>query len=179
MVDLTKDEMDDLLLAHEKAELEYDVEATMATLVANPHFEFPTLGFAIDGWDGVHAMYSQMIAKGARDRNIQADARCIGYAKNALLREAYVSYDNIEGKRVTGVYMVVVQMDPVQKKISGERMYADSVYTDLIKELLGPHVTSFPGISKIADGAPIVTVHDAFAAAAAKGITINNPKVKQ
>ena len=53
MVDLTKDEMDDLLLAHEKAELEYDVEATMATLVANPHFEFPTLGFAIDGWDGV------------------------------------------------------------------------------------------------------------------------------
>ncbi|MBN8847127.1 MULTISPECIES: hypothetical protein [unclassified Sphingomonas] len=178
MKDLTRKEMEDLLLEHEIAELEYDLDRTMATLVSNPHFELPTLGLAIDGWEGVKAMYSHFLMKGGRERNMQAVARIIAEARNTLMREAWVSYDNLEGKRVTGVYMVVVEFDPELKKIVGERMYADTIYTDLLKELFGENIGSLPGSSPISDSTPIIDVHDAFEAAAARGIAINNPHVK-
>jgi hypothetical protein len=166
--------MEGIMLAHEKAELEYDLDATMDTLVPNPHFELPPFGIAIDGWEGVRTMYSFMIQKGGRDRNLQAVARVIGEAPNTLMREAWISYDTIDGRRVTGGYMVVMSFEPETKKILGERMYADKIYADLLAELIGDTYLSWPGVSQMGDGAPIINRHDAFDLAASRGVVINN-----
>src|SRR5262245_41569311 len=61
MQEMTKKEMEAVLLAHEKGELEEDLDATMATLVDNPHYELPTLGFAFDGYDAVREAYSRIM----------------------------------------------------------------------------------------------------------------------
>lgn len=172
MKELTKDEMLDILLAHEKAELEYDLDATMATLVRNPHYELAFLGLAVDGWDTVRKLYERLIVPGARARNFQAVARVIAVDTNTLVREAHVSFDNAEGKRVTGLYMVVMEFDPELKKIRGERMYTDPAFGQMMGSLFGEDFASLPGVSKISDTSPIIEEHDAYAMAAARGITI-------
>ena len=66
---LTRQEMEELLLEHEVAELEYDLDRTMATLVPTPHFELCFMGLAVDGWDAVREMYSRMLIRGGEERN--------------------------------------------------------------------------------------------------------------
>ncbi|MBS0473542.1 MAG: hypothetical protein JSR28_00130, partial [Proteobacteria bacterium] len=149
MTDLTRAEMEAILLEHEIAELEYSVDRTMATLVANPHYEIATLGVAVDGWDAIERTYDRLIKEGGKDRNIQAVARVIAEAKNTLIREAHVSFDDDEGKRVTGLYLVVMEFDPEQKKIIGERMYTDTVFGALLKGILGDDFINLPGVSSI------------------------------
>lgn len=179
MSKLSYKEKYDILLSHEIAELEYNLDATMATLVPHPHFEIPFLGVAIKGWDAVYEMYKRMLFRGGRDRNIQAVARVIADADNVLIREAFVSFDTLDGKRKTGLYIVVISFDPVLKKITGERMYGDTVYAELMQEILGADLDTIPGIVNLTDTAPIINEHDAFAAAEERGLKINNPKVKR
>ena len=177
--DLTKDEMLEILLAHEIAELEYDIDATMVTLVPNPHYEAPTLGVQVDGWDTIEKMYGRLISDAAKGRNVHAVARVIAEAKNTLVREAYVSFDTADGGRDTGLYLVVMEFDPVLKKIVGERMYMDTIFGAFMAEMLGPDFPTMPGVSKLAGTMPIINEHDAFEAAAARGIVINNPRVNR
>lgn len=179
MKQLTRYEMEDIMIAHEKAELEYDLDATMETLVPVPHYEVPFLGLMIDGYDAVREIYKRLIKLGAQDRNIQAVARVLAEAPNTLIREAHVSFDTSDGGRVTGLYIVVMEFDPESKKIVGERMYADTTYADFVREFIGDDLLATPGITRIADSAPIIDAHDAFEMAAARGIHIDNPANKR
>jgi hypothetical protein len=178
MQDLTKQEMEELLLEHEIAELEYDLDRTMATLVPNPHFELCFMGLAVDGYDAVREMYSRMLVRGGEERNLQADARIVMIADNHIIREALISFDDADGQRRTGLYNVVVEFDPETKKIKGERMYGDLTYGQFMSGIVGEDLAQIPGVSQISSSLAVINVHDAFAAAAARGLEINNPRVK-
>ncbi|AMT72620.1 MULTISPECIES: hypothetical protein [Mycobacteroides] len=172
MEEMSKKEMEAVLLAHEKGELEEDLDATMATLVDNPHYELPTLGFAFDGYDAVREAYSR-IMPGTRERNVAAQMRVHAISHNTLVREAHVSFTKSNGERVTGGYIVVMSFDPEQKLISGERMYMDGHFAEMMSENLGPDFADVPGVTKLADAAPMIDRHDAYEVAARHGITIN------
>ena len=178
MKKLTPEEMADLLLEHEIAELEYDIDRTMATLVPNPHFELCFMGLAVDGWDAVREMYSRMLVRGGEARNLQADARIVMMDNNHIVREALISFDDEDGTRRTGLYNVVVEFDPETKKIKGERMYGDLTYGRFMSKIVGDDLAQIPGVSQISASLAVINVHDAFAAAAARGLEINNPRVK-
>lgn len=178
MTNLTRQEMEELLLEHEVAELEYDLDRTMATLVPTPHFELCFMGLAVDGWDAVREMYKRMLVRGGEARNLQADARVVMIENNHIVREALISFNDDCGKRVTGLYSVIVEFDPETKKIKGERMYGDLTYGQFMSNIIGEDLAQVPGVTKISDSLRVVDVHDAFAAAAARGIAINNPYVK-
>ncbi|WP_218036716.1 hypothetical protein [Sphingobium sp. EM0848] len=150
----------------------------MATLVPNPHFELCFMGLAVDGWDAVREMYSRMLFRGGEERNLQADARIVMVDNNHIVREALISFDNDEGQRATGLYNVVVEFDPELKKIKGERMYGDLTYGQFMTKIIGEDLAQMPGVTEISASLSVVNVHDAFAAAAARGLTINNPRVK-
>ncbi|MCV7065911.1 hypothetical protein H7H51_09600 [Mycolicibacterium farcinogenes] len=172
MKELTKKEMEAILLAHEKGELEEDLDATMATLVDNPHYELPALGFAFDGREAVREAYSRILP-GTRDRNVAAQMRVHAMSHNTLVREAHVSFTKSNGERVTGGYIVVMSFDPEQKLISGERMYMDTNFAEMMAENLGPDFASLPGVKKLADAAPMIDRHDAYEVAERHGVTIN------
>lgn len=172
MTDMTKNEMEEVLLAHEKGELEEDLDATMATLVQNPHYELPTLGYAFDGYDAVREAYSR-IMPGTRTRNVAAKMRVHAIDSNTLVREAHVSFNTRAGERVNGNYIVVMSFDPEQKLISGERMYMDTNFAAMMSENLGPDFKDVPGVTKLSDVAPTIDRHDAYEVAERKGITIN------
>ncbi|MGW4125430.1 hypothetical protein [Nocardia sp. NPDC004711] len=174
MTQLSKKQMEEILLAHEIAELEMDVEATMATLTPNPHYELASLGLAVDGTDAVRETYRRILPN--RGRNVAAEKRVHAVADNTLLREAFMSFNTLEGERVTGLYLVVMAFDPDLKLISGERMYMDPNFAKMMSEQLGPDFGDLPGVSKIGDSAPSIEKHDAYKYAAARGLTINAPK---
>src|SRR5262245_33916153 len=71
---MTLDEMEALLARHEEAEFNMDVDATMATLVDNPVYELPGLGWHIAGQDAVRETYRRMLP-GGESLNIWADKR--------------------------------------------------------------------------------------------------------
>jgi hypothetical protein len=87
-------------------------------------------------------------------------------AKNALVNEAFVSFDNAKGERVTGQYLVVVEFDPELHKVIGERMYMDPVFGQMWVENLGEGFTELPGVSKVTDSAPVIDAANAHAMAA-------------
>jgi hypothetical protein len=124
--------------------------------------------------DAVRETYSRILP-GANKWDIAAEARGYTWGTNTLVREAHVSYNTLEGERVTGLYMVVMAFDPELKRISGERMYMDPVFAKLMATDLGEDFGAVPGVSRISDSAPIIETHDAIAAAAARGVTITRP----
>lgn len=175
MSELSKKEMEEILLAHEIAELEQDVEATMATLAPNPHYELAFVGLAVDGEDAVRETYRRILGNN-EGRDVAAERRVHGVATNTLLREAYMTFNTREGERVNGLYLVVMSFDPELKLISGERMYTDPVFGQMMREQLGPDFENLPGVTRIRDTAPTIDKHDAFKVAASRGLTINAPK---
>lgn len=178
MSELTKKEMEAILLEHEKAELEFDLDATMATLVPNPHYELAFLGLAIDGWDGVREAYRRLLRPNPGNANIAAKRRFHAVAANTLVRDAHVTITNPNGERVTGLYLVVMEFDPESKKIRGERMFTDTVFGEFMVGQLGKDLASIPGVTRITDSAPLLEEHDAYAVAAARGITIGRGQPK-
>ncbi|WP_245921956.1 hypothetical protein [Nocardia nova] len=174
MPDMTLKEMEEVLLAHEIAELEQDVEATMATLAPNPHYELAFVGLAVDGEDAVRETYRRILS-GNQGRDVAAEARVYGVAANTLMREAHMTFNTRQGERVNGLYLVVMSFDPELKLISGERMYTDPVFGQMMIEQIGPDFENLPGVTRIRDTAPTIAKHDAYQAAAAAGLTINAP----
>lgn len=174
MSELTKKQMEEVLLTHEIAELEMDVEATLATLAPNPHYELASLGLAIDGIDAVRETYRRILPNTGRD--VAAEKRVHAIASNTLLREAFMSFNTLDGDRVTGLYLVVMSFDPDLKLISGERMYMDPNFGKMMSEQLGPDFASLPGVSRIQDAAPTIAKHDAYAVAEARGLSIKPPQ---
>ena len=49
MEKLTLQQMEELLAVHEEAEFNMDLDATLATLVDNPVYELPSIGWHIEG----------------------------------------------------------------------------------------------------------------------------------
>lgn len=178
MPELTKSEMEDILLEHEIAELEMDVDRTMATLTDDPQYELPALNLAIRGTDAVRETYKR-IMRYVVDRDIAAEMRVHAVAANTLIREACVSFNLADGSRVTGLYIVVMSFDAEQKKITGERMFMDTAFATYMSEQLGDDFADVPGVTSLGAVLPNIERHDAFAVAERKGKTINRPTPSQ
>ncbi|MCV7193096.1 hypothetical protein H7I02_09845 [Mycolicibacterium brumae] len=177
---MTLEEMEAVLLAHEIAELNQDIDATMATVVPDPHYELSALGWIIDGQQAVREMYRRILPVDHRD--VAAEKRIHAMCDNTLLREAVMSFNTLEGNRVSGLYLVVLAFDPAHKKISGERMYMDPLFAQMMSEQLGADFGDVPGVSRTADRLPIIAKHDAYDWAAEQGLSIeheSNPDAKR
>ena len=177
MKKLSIEEMDAILLAHEIAELEGDVEKTMETVAPNPHYEFPSHGLAADGRDAVRAHYNRALPKPAdqEKRFVAAERRIDNlYGTNALVREAWVSFTKDDGERVTGLYLVVMEFDPELKKITSERLYCDTTFAEMLSEDVDEEYARVPGVSPIVKSAPIINRHDAYEWAESTGQTVKD-----
>ena len=147
---LTLQQMEELLAIHEMAEFNIDLDATMATLVENPVYELPSLGWRIEGQQAVRETYKRML-HGGDVHNLWADKRVHATSATSLTREAYVYIDTEHG-RVTGQYFVA--MDFAGDKIAGERMYMDTTFAEAMDNILGPDFGEVPGVTRLAESVP-------------------------
>ena len=151
MEKLTLQQMEELLAVHEEAEFNMDLDATLVTLVDNPVYELPSIGWHIEGKEAVRETYVRMMA-GSDIKNVWADKRTHAISDTELCREAYVYFDTAGGRRVTGQYFVIIEF--ADGKILGERMYMDTSFATAMTEILGPDFGDIPGVSKLADVVP-------------------------
>ncbi len=150
MSDYSQQQMEEILAIHETAEFEVDLDGTMATLVDNPVYEFPGIGWHIVGQEAVRETYRRLLS-GSDKRNVWADRRVHAVSDTELCREAYVYFDTDEG-RVTGQYFAVMAFEG--DKILGERMYTDTAWARALTEILGPDFGDVPGVSRLEDVVP-------------------------
>jgi hypothetical protein len=143
---LSLEQMEKLYNAHAAAEYVSDLEATMATVVADPHYEWPTLGWRIDGRDAVREMYRRILPA-TKERNMTGETRLQAVAADALVTELYVSFDTATGERFTTQSMVVMVFG--DGLIVGERTYADESFGRVILDYLGGDFGEVPGVSRI------------------------------
>jgi hypothetical protein len=156
MTELTLEEMEAILAKHEIAELAQDLEATMETVVPNPHYEFPSAQWAADGQEAVREHYRRSLPDGAKAR-IASKKRVHGAGPNTLFREAWISFDTKDGKRHTGQYMAVIEFDPVLKKIKSERQYGDSIFELFLGPHMGPDYGDCPGVTRLNENTPPIS----------------------
>jgi hypothetical protein len=162
MTELTLEEMEAILAAHEIAELSQDIDSTMETVVPNPHYEFPTAGWAVDGREAVCEHYRRSLPAGGRSR-VASKKRVHGVGPNTLFREAWISFDTEEGERLTGQYMAVIEFDPVLKKIKSERQYGDSIFDIFLAPHVGPDYGDCPGVTRLNANATPITPEEMMA----------------
>lgn len=153
MASLSLEQMHELLVRHETAEFNNDLDAVMATLVDDPQYELPTLGWHIHGVEGVRELYRRML-NGADERNVWSERRveAVSADDNALIRDAYVYFDTADGQRVTSRYSTAITFDG--DLILGERMFMDIPFAKVMGEILGPDFGDVPGVSRIEDVSP-------------------------
>lgn len=148
MKDLTLEEMEAILAEHEIRELAQDIEATMKTVAPDPYYEFPTSGWRVDGEAGVREHYRRALSAGGL-QNVASRKRVHGVGPNTLFREAWFSFDNEKGERMTGQYMAVIEFDPATRKIKSERQYSDSIFEQFLAPHLGADYGDIPGVTRL------------------------------
>lgn len=140
------EQMEAILHKHEEYELAYDLEGTVSTLTDDPQYEFPALGWRVRGRAAVVETYRRMLPL-AEKVAMWADKRVHASGPNTLCREAFVMFNTADGERTTGQYFVAIAFE--DNLISGERMYMDSSFAEIMAEALGPDFGDLPGVSRI------------------------------
>lgn len=162
MTDLTLEEMEAILAAHEMAEQSWDIDATMETVVSDPYYEFPSAQWRVDGVEGVREHYRRSLPHGDNAR-IASKKRVHGMGPNTLFREAWISFDMEDGRRVTGQYLAVIEFDPVSKKIKSERQYGDSNFDLFLGPHVGPDYGDTPGVTRLNENTPPISQEEMMA----------------
>lgn len=157
--DLTLEEMEAILYEHEMAELSKDVDATMETVVDNPHYEFPTGQWAADGQEAVREHYRRSLKD--LDKHQAASRRRVhGMGPNTLFREATFSFNNEKGERRTGQYLAVIEFDPDTRKIKSERQYGDTIFHEFLAPHIGPDYGDTPGVTLLNENLSPISQED-------------------
>ena len=145
MAKLTHGEMKALVEKHLAAEHAKDLEGIMATLSANPRFEYHPLGYALQGRVVVEEKYRRTIS-GLFARATTFLKHEEWFNEDSAVCEDAVQCRRSDGKLVTlsGLSIITFEGD----KICGERMYFDDECSRYMDELL-KDFWSFPGVSKI------------------------------
>jgi hypothetical protein len=155
----TLEEMKALLLEHEWAERNGDLDGTMATLVAHPVFEVHPQGLRIEGYEAVREMYGRLLP-GSNDplsegtaqteRVLQSSITASG--NSVLCTEVQHEMHRLDG--TTACVRMLVNVYFQDGKLLGERLFSDNDMAELINSALGPDFFNLPGVTTIVDDYP-------------------------
>jgi carboxymethylenebutenolidase len=134
------------LQAHLEAEVALDVDATMATMSANPIWECVPLNFRATGADAVRELYNRVIANYIpRLKNFEELTTSIG--ENQAVVEHMFTMEMPDGSTATGHHLAVALME--DGEMVGERVYFDSRVEKLFRWALGEDFVSIPGVTPL------------------------------
>jgi hypothetical protein len=146
-VQLTHQEMLALMEKHDAAEAVADVAGTMATVSANPCWEFHPLGYYIRGREALTEMYNRML-------HSQADAVKGAVRKNFWFNdEGYVvefEFDivTVDGKPHKSHVVVAFQFE--DGLVQAERVFMGTEHAEVVRRALGEDFINLPGVEVVA-----------------------------
>ena len=127
----TAERMLDLGRRHADAEAKADLEATMATMVAEPYYEFHPLGLSLRGGDNVRRYYTQFYENFLpRTASYRLIEEWVNETSVAQEYEIGLRVDGgIETHRVIGILYADGEL------LGGERIYASEQF---VRHMAGP-----------------------------------------
>lgn len=134
-----------VLQAHGEAEVAHDVEETMTTVCADPHYELPSLGWRVDGREAVTEMYRRSLHPDAGEI-LGFEARLTAVSPDALVNEIIARHETKHGLVICQSCVVIAFEGDM---ILGERIYMDTNFADLYREVLGEDFGDVPGVSPL------------------------------
>lgn len=143
---MTLAEAEAVLAHHEAVELAVDIPGTLATLVDEPHYELPSIGYELRGMEAVKAWYERTLGYWA-EREITAVKRVHAFSpeSRSICREAHVRI-TIDGQVVHCNYSAVITISE-DGKISNERLYTDPYFASMHLPALGEDFADVPGVT--------------------------------
>lgn len=131
------------LFQHGLMELEQDLDGTMATVAAAPHYELMNVGWRLEGREAVREMYRRMYAG---PQPVSTDQRIVGAAPNSMTIEVAVRFDCFEHDVVSHDLTILTFEDGL---VASERFYTDANFTEAMRQALGDDFGDVPGVSKL------------------------------
>jgi hypothetical protein len=136
------------LQTHLEAEVALDVDATMASMSANPVWEFVPLNFRATGADAVRELYTRVIANYIpRLKNFEELTTSIG--ENQAVVEHMFTMDMPDGSVAQGHHLAIALME--DGEMVGERVYFDSTVEKLFRWALGEDFFDIPGVTPLTE----------------------------
>lgn len=128
------------LFQHGLMELEQDLDGTMATVVADPHYELVNVGWRVDGREAVRELYRRMYAG---PQPLSTEGTVLGASPNSLCYQVSVEFEPAVVSRDLTVLTFEGDL------VASEVFYTDPSFTKVMREALGDDFEDVPGVSKI------------------------------
>jgi hypothetical protein len=137
------------LKEHLEAEVALDVDATMATMAADPIWECVPLNFRATGAEAVRELYTRVIANYIpRLQNFEELTSSMG--ENQAVVEHMFTMDMPDGSVAKGYHLAIALMK--NGEMVGERVYFDSTVEKLFRWALGADFFDVPGVAPLNEG---------------------------
>ncbi|MCV7065889.1 nuclear transport factor 2 family protein [Mycolicibacterium farcinogenes] len=131
------------LFRHGLMELERDLDGTMDTVAANPHYELMNVGWRLEGREAVREMYRRMYAG---PEPLSSEQRIVGAAPNSMTIEVAVHFDCFEPDTVSRDLTILTFEDGL---VASERFYTDPNFTEAMRRALGEDFGEVPGVPRL------------------------------
>lgn len=122
-----------------------DVDMTMAAVSDDPHYEFVSAGWKMDGRDAVREALRRIYACG-NNEVLSAEERVLAIAPGTVCHESF-TVRRIKGEPVTCRSVAIITFDG--DLVSGERLYSDPIVAEVMNDAFGADFEDFPGVSRI------------------------------
>ena len=121
-------------------ELEQDLDGTMDSVVAEPHYELVNVGWRMDGRAAVREYYWRI---DAGPPPLSADGRIVGAAPNTLTYLVTVEFE----PGVLSGDLTVLTFDG--DLVASEAFFTCPNFTEVLRDALGEDFGDVPGVSRI------------------------------
>jgi hypothetical protein len=128
------------LYHHGLMELERDLDGTMASVAADPHYELVNVGWRLDGREAVREMYRRIYAG---PQPLSAEGKVVGAAPNTLCYAVSVCFE----PGVVSRDLTILTFDG--DLVASEEFYTCPSFTRVMREALGDDFGDVPGVSRI------------------------------
>jgi hypothetical protein len=141
---LTKEQMLEILLRHDRAEADGDLEAVMATVSPNPHYEFHPAGITLDTFDAVKELYRTALPGYVP---LLETAKQLNFWHNdtGCAAEFEFTFPLESGELHRAQLFVILDFDG--ELVQAERSYLDHELAKHHKALLGDELFKLPGVN--------------------------------
>lgn len=141
-VDVTPEEIDKITKGHGAAEFAMDMEATMATVGASPHWEYHPMGLALTDRESVEVQY-ELLFEHILPCVVSQSSRAFGYGDNYVIREQNFRM-NFDGVESDNYFTVVISVD--ENHVIGERIYNSGPLVAVLDRCFDEKFRALPGV---------------------------------
>jgi hypothetical protein len=145
-VDLSKDEMLEIVRSHAAFEYASDLDATMSTVSERPLWEFHPLGIRVEGRDAVARAYELQFVHNLPFVE-SSTQRTVFFGEASFAREAEYKIRLPSGVRTVGHALIAFTFE--EGLVSSERAYVSGGFVKLLENTFDEEFLAIPGVSRL------------------------------